>query len=204
MSAKKDKASDTDAAPKKGGMVKKLVLPLALLGVGAGGAYGLVVAGVIGGGGSHAEAKEDKNPKLIRKGEEDPFAPKAEGGKEGEGGESGGEVDGDGGSEYRTSYYTFSEDFTSNLRNSDALVQISLACSTRRDGRVLLWLKKHELAVRSAMLEVVADTPEEDIQSVEGKGRLQKRLTATINKVLTEAEGFGGVDAVYFRSFLVQ
>jgi flagellar FliL protein len=54
------------------------------------------------------------------------------------------------------------------------------------------------------MLEVLADTPEEDIQSVEGKGRLQQRLTATINKVLTEAEGFGGVDAVYFRSFLVQ
>ncbi|MEP6869923.1 MAG: flagellar basal body-associated FliL family protein [Novosphingobium sp.] len=200
MSAKKDK--DNDPAPaKKGGAVKKLILPLALLGVGGGGAYGLVVSGVIGGA-AHAEVKEDKNPKLIRKGEEDPFAPKAEGAKEGEG--AGGEVDGDGGSQYRTSYYTFSEDFTSNLRNSDALVQISLACSTRRDGRVLLWLKKHELAVRSAMLEVLADTPEEDIQSVDGKGRLQKRLTATINRVLTETEGFGGVDAVYFRSFLVQ
>jgi flagellar FliL protein len=140
MSAKKDKAGDTDAAPKKGGVVKKLLLPVLLLGGGAGGAYGLVVAGVIGGGGGHAEVKEDKNPKLIRKGEEDPFAPKAEGGHEGEGG-AGGEVEGDGGSEYRTSYYTFTEDFTSNLRNSDALVQISLACSTRRDGRVLLWLK---------------------------------------------------------------
>ncbi|MEP7222272.1 MAG: flagellar basal body-associated FliL family protein [Novosphingobium sp.] len=202
MSAKKDKSPDDDAAPaKKGGMVKKLVLPLVLLGAGAGGAYGLVVAGVIGGA-AHAEAKENKNPKLIRKGEEDPFAPKAEGGHEG--GEGSGDVDGDGGSEFRTSYYTFADDFTSNLRDSDALVQISLACSTRRDGRVLLWLKKHELAVRSAMLEVLADTPETDIQSVEGKGHLQKRLTAAINRVLTETEGFGGVDAVYFRSFLVQ
>ncbi|MFM6931408.1 MAG: flagellar basal body-associated protein FliL [Novosphingobium sp.] len=187
-------------AKKKGGLVKKLILPLVLLGAGAGGVYGAMLAGVIGGHGE--EKKEDNRPKLIKKGEEDPFAQKKEGEKEGEGG--GAEVEGDGGSEYRTSYYTFSEDFTSNLRNSDALVQISLACSTRRDGRVLMWLKKHELAIRSHMLEVLADTPEEDVYTIEGKDRLQKRLTAAINKVLTDTEGFGGVDSVYFRSMLVQ
>ena len=185
-------------AKKKGGLAKKLILPLALLGVGGGGVYGAMVAGVIG---HHEEKKEDNTPKLIRKGEEDPFAPKKEGGKEGE---AAPEIEGDGGSEYRTTYFTFSEDFTSNLKGSPALVQISLACSTRRDGRVLLWLKKHELAIHSALLEVLADTPEEDVMSIEGKDRLQKRLTAAINKVLTQTEGFGGVDAVYFRSFLVQ
>lgn len=67
-----------------------------------------------------------------------------------------------------------------------------------------MWLKKHELALRSEILEVLADTPEEEAFSAEGKERLQKRLTATINRVLTEREGFGGVDAVYFKSFLVQ
>ena len=40
--------------------------------------------------------------------------------------------------------------------------------------------------------------------SPEGKERLQKRLTETINRVLTKTEGFGGVDAVHFKSFLVQ
>jgi flagellar FliL protein len=186
-------------AKKKGGLVKKLILPIALLGAGAGAVYGAMLAGLVG---HKEEAKEDNRPKLIKKGEEDPFAQKKEGDKEGEGGAA--EIEGDGGSEYRTSYYTFSEDFTSNLRNSDALVQISLACSTRRDGRVLMWLKKHELAIRSHLLEVLADTPEEDVYTIEGKDRLQKRLTASINKVLTETEGFGGVDAVYFRSMLVQ
>ena len=34
--------------------------------------------------------------------------------------------------------------------------------------------------------------------------RLQDRLVKAINRVLTEQEGFGGVDAVHFRSFLVQ
>jgi flagellar FliL protein len=29
-------------------------------------------------------------------------------------------------------------------------------------------------------------------------------MTAAINKVLTDAEGFGGVDAVYFKTFIVQ
>jgi len=194
--------SDHEGKKKKkgGGGMLKLALPVLLLAGGGGGMYGLVAAGVIGGG-SHAKEKEDNNPKLVRKGEEDPFAPKQEGAKEGEGVP---EVDGDGGSAYKTSYFVFSEEFTSNLRNSDALVQMSLACSTRRDGRVLMWLKKHELAVRSAMLNVIADTPEEDIGSVQGKERLQKRLTAAINQVLTKEEGFGGVDEVYFKSFLMQ
>ena len=67
-----------------------------------------------------------------------------------------------------------------------------------------MWMKKHELAIRSALLIAIADTPEEDVISPEGKGRLQKRLTAAINKVLTETEGFGGVDNVYFKTFIVQ
>jgi len=197
MSDKKEK----EARPKKGkGMMVKVGGALVLLAIGGGAAFGMMEAGIIG----HAaeEVKEDKSPKLVRKGEEDPYAPKTEG-KEGEGGGEA-EVDGEGGSEYRTAYYSFSEEFTSNLKNSESLAQMSLAASTRRDGRVLLWLKKHELAIRSALLVVLADTPEADAYTTEGKDRLQKRLTAAINKVLTENEGFGGVDEVYFKSFLVQ
>jgi len=156
-------------------------------------------AGVIGGG--RAGAKEDNNPKLIRKGEVDPYAPK----KEGKDDEAAGEdVHGDGGSEFRTVYYSFDGDFTSNLKDSSSLIQVSLAASTRRDGRVLLWLKEHELAIRSALLNILADTTENEITTIDGKERLQKRLTAAINKVLTDEEGFGGVDDVYFRSFIIQ
>lgn len=197
----------TDADPvtppktKGKGLLIKLMVALVLVSAGGGGAYALVRSGMIGGGGEHAKTKESNEPKLVKKGEEDPFAPKAE---SGEGGEAGAEIEGDGGSAYRTSYYKFSDDFTSNLRNSSALIQISLACSTRRDGRVLMWLKKHELAIRSQILVVLADTPEEDAYTPEGKLRLQQRLAGAINQVLTQAEGFGGVDQVYFKSFLVQ
>ncbi|HMO67727.1 MAG TPA: flagellar basal body-associated FliL family protein [Novosphingobium sp.] len=191
---------DKDAKPKGGkGLLVKAVLGIVLLGAGGGGVFGLMAAGILPGG-SHA-AKEDNNPKLVRKGEKDPFAPPPAADKD-KGAPA--DVDGEGGSEYRVSYYSFTEEFTSNLKNSESLVQLSLACSTRRDGRVLMWLKKHELAIRSAMLTVIADTPEEEVYTVEGKDRLQQRLTAAINKVLTETEGFGGVDAVYFRAFIIQ
>lgn len=190
---------DKEHKPKKGkGMMFKLLLGLGLIGAGGGGVFAMVQSGMIG---HHEEGKKEKDhPKLVKKGEEDPYAPKGEA-KEGE---APTEVEGEGGSEYRTSYYNFTEDFTSNLKASPVLVQVSLAASTRRDGRVLLWLKKHELAVRSAMLAVLADTPEEDVDTMEGKERIQQRLTAAINKVLTETEGFGGVDKVYFKAFLVQ
>jgi len=195
-----DKSDKKDKPKGKGkGMLMKVLLPVVLLGVGGGGVFGLMQAGVIGGG--RAGAKEDNNPKLIRKGEVDPYAPK----KEGKDDEAAGEdVHGDGGSEFRTVYYSFDGDFTSNLKDSSSLIQVSLAASTRRDGRVLLWLKEHELAIRSALLNILADTTENEITTIDGKERLQKRLTAAINKVLTDEEGFGGVDDVYFRSFIIQ
>lgn len=197
MSDKTDKTAE--AKPKKGkGLIVKMLLATTLLSAGGGGAFALIQTGVIGGG-HNAHKKEDNNPKLIRKGEEDPYAVKGD--KEGE---AVAEVLGDGGSEYRTSYYVFDDDFTSNLKHSAALVQISVAASTRRDGRVLQWSKKHELAIRSSMLSVLADTPEEDVYTLEGKERLQKRLTDAMNKVLTDREGFGGIDSVYFKTFLVQ
>ena len=194
----KEKAEKPAKSGSKG-MVMMLGVSVAMLAVGGGGAFALVKSGVIGG----EKAKhEDNSPKLIKKGEEDPFAPKAEGGKEGDGG--GKDVEGEGGSPYKTTYFTFPEEFTSNLRASDALIQISVACSTHRDGRIIMWVKKHELAIRSAMLAVLADTPEEEVATIPGKATLQKRLTAAINKVLAEQEGFGGIDNVYFKSFLVQ
>jgi len=199
--------SDTEDKPKKKkkgkGLLMKAVIGLVLVAAGGGGTFALVQAGMIGSHEDGEKKKEKDVPKLVKKGEEDPYAPKSEG-KEGEGEGGGAEVEGEGGSEYKTSYYNFTEDFTSNLKNSSALVQINLACSTRRDGRVLLWLKKHELAIRSEILVVLADTPEEDAYTPTGKEHLQKRLTGAINKVLTDTEGFGGVDQVYFKSFLVQ
>jgi flagellar FliL protein len=191
-------APDDGAGGKKKGKLGLVLAVAGLLLVGGGAVAALVMSGLIGG--SHASSREDNQPKLVRKGEEDPYMPVAEG----EGEEAAPDVEGEGGDPYRTAYFTFSDDFTSNLKDSDALVQLSLACSTRRDGRVLIWMKKHELAIRSALLEILADTPENDVYTMPGKDRLEKRMTKAINDVLLRKEGFGGVDGVYFRTFIIQ
>lgn len=189
------KNKDTDDEPKKkGGKLKMILLILVLMLLVAGGTVGgLYAAGMIG----HTEEKKPQGPQLVKKGEEDPYAPETKD----EGGEL---VHGEGGSKYRTAYFTFSDDFTANLAGSESLIQLSLAASTRRDGRVLMWLKEHELKIRSKMLVELADTPAESINSPAGKADLQKRLTKAINTTLIEEEGFGGVDNVHFRKFIVQ
>ena len=190
------KTQDQTEKPKKGGKLKLAVGALALTGAGAGGAFAAVEMGLLG---KSAAAHEPDMPKLLRKGEEDPYAPATKGGEhEAE------IVDGEGGSEYRTSYYQFQDSFTSNLKASPALIQVTLAASTRRDGRVLQWLGKHDLALRSAMLVQLAETTEEQATSAAGKKDLQRRLTKAVNEVLTEREGFGGVDNIYFLGYLVQ
>lgn len=194
MSKAKDKSED---AKPSGGRLKLVIGAVILLGAGAGAAIGAVEAGLVGqADGAHAPDV----PRLVVKGEEDPYAPAAGKGE----GEESHTVYGEGGSKFRTAYYSFEESFTSNLKNSPAMVQFNLAASTRHDGRVLQWLKLHEIAVRSAILVELAATPEEDVYTVEGKDRLQKRLTAAINAVLVANEGFGGVDAVHFEAFVVQ
>lgn len=192
-----EQAKDKPEGKKGKGLIVKAVMGLVLVGAGGGGVFAMQQSGMLGGG--HA-AVEDNSPKLILKGQKDPYAPPPAKGEA----EGAVEVEGDGGSKYRTAYYSFSDDFTSNLQGSAGLVQVSLAASTHYDGRVLMWLKKHELAARSAILVVLADTPEEEVLTQAGKERLQKRLTDAINGVLTQAEGFGGIEDVYFKSFLVQ
>lgn len=196
MAKGKDKSENDGDKPKGVGFKIALAVVGTLL-VTAGGAYGAYAAGLIGGGGKDAGPDV---PKLVAKGSTDPYAPLPTG-KEKDASEP---IYGEGGSPYRTTYYAFEEGFTSNLADSPALIQVELAVSTRRDGRVLQWVKTHEIAIRSAILAQLAATSEADVYDVAGKDRLAKRLTKTVNTVLEENEGFGGIDAVHFRGFIVQ
>lgn len=199
MSKTKDKPErdgEGGSKPKKGRMITIIIGAVLLLGLGAGGAYGAFAMGLFG---SDSPAEPD-TPKLVLKGAEDPY-PLPGAGKEKDAAPP---VYGEGGSKYRTAYYSFEEGFTSNLADSPGLVQVELAVSTRRDGRVLQWVHNHELAIRSAILAQLAATPEAEVFDVGGKERLAKRLTKTINDVLEENEGFGGIESVHFRGFIVQ
>ncbi|MGR6330607.1 flagellar basal body-associated FliL family protein [Sphingomonas sp. XXL09] len=206
-----DKPDDDTPQKKKKGKKKILVMGLGVLVLLGGGVGAGVYAGSSGLIGHHGAAKEEDNgPKLVPKAEQK--RPKA-GGEGGEGGHGGGESSasggkhvpsGGGGDRYASNYYTMDPSFTSNLKDSVHIAQVGLAISTPYDDTVIENLKTNDIAVRSAVLMTLGDTPEEQIFTSEGKQQLQVRLAKAINAVLEQKEGFGGVSNVYFTSFVVQ
>lgn len=105
---------------------------------------------------------------------------------------------------FKPTYYPLEQSFTSNLRSGDAFVQIGLGVSTFYDERVPSNLKTHEMAVRSAVLMTLSEQDPGEIASAAGKRKLKQALRDAINEVLTNREGFGGIDDVYFTSFVTQ
>lgn len=179
------------AAKKKKSKLPLLIGGVVVLAGGAGG--GLYASGMLGGGGN----KEDKDvPHLVlREGVDEDEAEKyasKDGSKK---------VDPE---KFQESYYEIKDKFTSNLADGTSFAQLELAVATFYDQRVLDNVAKHELAVRSAVLMTLAGEEPEELGTAEGKEELQKNLTAAINKVLKAKEGFGGIDDVYFKSFVIQ
>lgn len=195
---------EAGAAPKKKGGAMKWILIgsglIVLVGGGVGGGLYAANSGILGGG-AKAEAADADTPRLVPKSEEI----RAEAKGESEGGGKGMKTPtGSGGDKYASTYYALEKEFTSNLRESVHFIQVGVAISTPYDNRVIENLKTHELAVRSAVLMALGETGEDEVFTADGKQKLQKRLTAAINTVLKEKEGFGGVGNVYFTNFIVQ
>jgi flagellar FliL protein len=199
-----------DDAPKKkkGGLKKMLIMGVALL-VLVGGGVGAGVyassAGLIGGG-HGAAAAEEHGPKLVPKAEQKRAAAGGEGGEGGHGATSSGKSvpSGSGGDQYASNYFAMDPQFTSNLQDSVHVIQVGIAVSTPYDDTVIENLKTNDIAVRSAVLMALGDTPEEQVFTSAGKQQLQGRLTKSINAVLQQKEGFGGISNVYFTNFVVQ
>ncbi len=201
-----------EAAPKKKGGKMKIVIMVVALIVLVGGGVGAGVyaasSGLIGGGG-HGAAAEEHGPKLVPKAEQKRAAAGGEGGEGEHGGgaaASGGQhvPSGGDGDKYASNYYAMDPQFTSNLQDSVHVIQIGIAISTPYDDTVIENLKTNDIAVRSAVLLTLGDTPEEQVFTSAGKQQLQKRLATAINGILQQKEGFGGVSNVYFTNFVVQ
>jgi len=185
--------SDEAAAKpkKKGGKMKKLIffvfLPLILIAGGIG--AGVFAAGKFG---HNAGPKLDPNrPKLVLKeGETGPtdLPPNVQPNP----------------AIYKSTYVPMEQPFTSNLRDTDGYLQLGVGVSTFYDQKVTDHLKDSEMPVRSAMLEVLAQQSAESLNTPQGKAELRKQLKVAINRVLLQREGFGGVDDVYFTSFIIQ
>lgn len=105
---------------------------------------------------------------------------------------------------FQTSYFTFPDPITSNLRESRKFLQVEIGVSTQYDETVIKNVETHKLALQSDMLAVISTFAEADIAGPEGRGQLAEALKEAINARLEKAEGFGGIEDVFFPSFVLQ
>lgn len=101
-------------------------------------------------------------------------------------------------------YYALTQPFTSNLKDSQQFVQLSIALGTYGDEAFVDVLKANEMALRSAALMTIADQRYDEVTSSAGKVALAQRLRKVLNDVLKERDARPAIDRVYFTGFVVQ
>lgn len=184
---------------KKSGKKKLLLILLTLLIVGGGGtAGGLYAMGRLSLGGStggHEEAASDLPQLVVREGVSEQAAERAR--ARARRGSPDPRV-------FQSTYIPIEQPFTSNLRGGEAFVQIGLGVSTYYGEPVVEHLETHRMAVRSAILMTLSEQDPAVITTFQGKQALKQALKNAINEALTIREGFGGIDDVYFTSFVTQ
>jgi flagellar FliL protein len=197
MTTKAKKDAPTEEGPKKKGGKGKLLLFLALAVILGGGGVGtgLWAMGFIGGGG---ESHRNAEPELVARDDVSAAAVAEATEKVHRGEKPDPHV-------FQASYKEIEKSFTSNLRGGQAFVQIGLGMSTYYDKEIVLKrVEKHEMAIRSAVLMVLADQDPLVLATSEGKEKLRKALKEAVNAVLTIKEGFGGIEEVFFTNFVTQ
>lgn len=103
-----------------------------------------------------------------------------------------------------TTYYSFPDPLTSNLGDSRRFLQVTVALSTQYDAKVMANVETNRIALQSDMLVVISGFSEETLKARDGREKLAVALRDAINARLEALEGFGGVDAVWFPSFVMQ
>ena len=103
-----------------------------------------------------------------------------------------------------TSYYTFADNFTTNLNKSKQFLQVSVGVSTQYDETVIENVEKHQMALRSEVLGVIGTYSVDDIDGKIGRDNLANSIKDAINVKLVDLAGFGGVEGVHFTSFVLQ
>lgn len=105
---------------------------------------------------------------------------------------------------FENSYMDLEKPLVSNLTGTRKVIQVSLSIMTHYDERVFKNVKKHEAALRSAALDAMRQSTEADLNTPEFRKNLAARIRDELNAVLTKYEDFGGIEEVFFTSFVIQ
>ena len=177
-------AADIDP-PKKGGLMKVLMLFVgAAILAGAGFGAGFFLS-------SSRPTPSDEVLRLIDRAAADQDGPEKQIKDRGE-------------SAFETNYYEFPDPLTTNLRGSRKFVQIGIGISTQYDERVIANVERHAMALRSDMLAILGGLSEDEITGKDGRDMLSATLRDAMNARLENLEGFGGVEDVFFPTFVLQ
>lgn len=105
---------------------------------------------------------------------------------------------------FEKNYMQMDKELMTNITGSKKVMVIQVALMTHYDERVFENVKKHDFAIRSAMLDVLRQTTEAELARADYRKNLSEKLKAVMNEVLEKNEDFGGIEEVFFTSFVVQ
>jgi len=95
--------------------------------------------------------------------------------------------------------------FTVNLlgESKARFLQVSVQALTR-DAEVEANIKRHLPMIRNKLVLLFSGKTSQDLGTSDGKENLRKEAKAAIQKVLKSETGKGGIEAVFFTSFVMQ
>ncbi|MBU6368663.1 MAG: flagellar basal body-associated FliL family protein [Burkholderiales bacterium] len=105
---------------------------------------------------------------------------------------------------FEKNYFQIEKELMTNITGSKKVMVVQIAVMTHYDSRVFDNIKKHEFALRSAMLDLMRQTTEAEATKPEFRKELAVKLKDIMNALLEEYEDFGGVEEVMFTSFVMQ
>jgi len=105
---------------------------------------------------------------------------------------------------FEFTYHQMEREFLVNLTGSKKVMSVQVAVMTRYDQRVVDNIKKHEFALRSVMMDVMRQATEAELSKPDFRVDLGRKLRDAMNTKLESFEDFGGIEEVFFTSFIVQ
>ena len=101
------------------------------------------------------------------------------------------------------SYYSFPDPFLVSISGSPKLVQVNLTLVSEYESRIFDNVKKHNLAIRSAVVERLGGSNEIEFK-VQNRLVLAEKICRAINQVLMNKVRFGGIKEVLITDIVVK
>jgi len=105
---------------------------------------------------------------------------------------------------FENTYLQIDKEFMTNLTGSKKVMVVQIAVMTHYDNRVFDNVKKHEFAIRSAILDQMRQTTEAEASRPDFRSELAAKIKVVMNDILMKYEDFGGIEDVFFTSFVMQ